>query len=190
MATKKEITKELLGLGVTLKDQHYTHADLTDLLKKAKVRVVDPPESEVQVPENTGPQLSAAVLAEMAAVAAGENMPPESDDQVQGEPAEQNGKEIVGEDGLDKEETGVDAQTPPETEEPTPPETEEPETEEKTTTAKVIWPNGHTICPRCRVDDTEAYSTKGIIQYRKCRRAICRKNFTVRGKKAKSGKNV
>lgn len=53
---------------------------------------------------------------------------------------------------------------------------------------KVIWPAGHTRCPRCGVDDTEAYSTKGVKQSRRCRRAICRKNYQVIGKMAKSGK--
>ena len=164
MATKKDITKELRGLGVTLKDQHYTHADLTDLLKKAKARAVDPPESEVQTTENIAPQLSAEVLAEMAAVAAGDQVT-ETVEPVQPE-----------------------TQDPPETEEKTPTETEtQDETDDKTPPpVKIKWPDGHTICPRCRVNDTEAYSTKGIIQYRKCRRAICRKTYSVEGKRQKN----
>jgi len=38
-------------------------------------------------------------------------------------------------------------------------------------------------CPRCGAMDTVAYSTKGRVQYRRCRRPVCRRNFTVRGEK-------
>lgn len=38
-------------------------------------------------------------------------------------------------------------------------------------------------CPRCGALDTQAYSTKGPTQYRRCRRAICRNGYAVRGKK-------
>lgn len=55
---------------------------------------------------------------------------------------------------------------------------------------KVTWPDGHTRCPRCGADDTEAYSTRKNIQYRRCSRAICRHNYTVRAKKRKSGTKV
>ena len=36
-------------------------------------------------------------------------------------------------------------------------------------------------CPRCQTVDTEAYSTQGNIQYRRCRRAICRHRYHVIG---------
>lgn len=36
-------------------------------------------------------------------------------------------------------------------------------------------------CPRCRGVDTVAYRTDGKIQYRRCRRAICRHRYQVRG---------
>lgn len=35
-------------------------------------------------------------------------------------------------------------------------------------------------CPRCGATDTVAYSVHGNIQYRRCRRAVCRHNFSVR----------
>jgi len=41
-------------------------------------------------------------------------------------------------------------------------------------------------CPRCGATDTEAYSTKGRIQYRRCRRAVCRRNFTVQGEQLRA----
>jgi hypothetical protein len=34
-------------------------------------------------------------------------------------------------------------------------------------------------CPRCHARDTVAVKTAGCIQYRKCRRAICRQDFKV-----------
>lgn len=36
-------------------------------------------------------------------------------------------------------------------------------------------------CPRCGVTDTEATSTQGDTQYRKCRRGTCRKAYSVKG---------
>ena len=36
-------------------------------------------------------------------------------------------------------------------------------------------------CPRCGALDTVAYSTKGRTQYRKCRRSVCRKTFSIQG---------
>lgn len=36
-------------------------------------------------------------------------------------------------------------------------------------------------CPRCRSVDTEAYRTDGKIQYRRCRRAVCRCRYHVIG---------
>lgn len=60
----------------------------------------------------------------------------------------------------------------------------------KKTGKKVTWPDGHTRCPRCGAADTEAYSTRKNIQYRRCSRAICRHKYTVRGKKPKSGTKV
>lgn len=43
-------------------------------------------------------------------------------------------------------------------------------------------------CPRCGSFDTEAYSTQGKIQYRRCRAAICRWRYSVRGVKIKTNK--
>ena len=34
-------------------------------------------------------------------------------------------------------------------------------------------------CPRCGNLNTEAYSTKGKTQYRRCRGSMCRKRYTV-----------
>ena len=36
-------------------------------------------------------------------------------------------------------------------------------------------------CPRCSSDDTERYSSRGRVQYRRCRRPICRHTFKVFG---------
>ena len=36
-------------------------------------------------------------------------------------------------------------------------------------------------CPRCQTIDTEAYSTRDKVQYRRCRRAICRHYYHVIG---------
>lgn len=41
------------------------------------------------------------------------------------------------------------------------------------------------ICPRCGSSQTQAYSTQGQIQYRKCLSPICRHNYSVRGKRIK-----
>ncbi len=38
-------------------------------------------------------------------------------------------------------------------------------------------------CPRCRAIDTVALNTKGRVQYRQCRRAVCRHKYTMFGKK-------
>lgn len=38
-------------------------------------------------------------------------------------------------------------------------------------------------CPRCQAADTRARSTQGDIQYRVCRRAVCRHKFKVVGEK-------
>ncbi len=38
-------------------------------------------------------------------------------------------------------------------------------------------------CPRCRAIDTVALNTKGGVQYRQCRRAVCRHKYTVLGRK-------
>ena len=38
-------------------------------------------------------------------------------------------------------------------------------------------------CPRCGATDTKALSTQRDRQYRECTRAVCRRRFTVLGKK-------
>jgi outer membrane biosynthesis protein TonB len=38
-------------------------------------------------------------------------------------------------------------------------------------------------CPRCKATDTTAYATKGNVQYRRCRRAVCRWLYHVIGTK-------
>jgi len=38
-------------------------------------------------------------------------------------------------------------------------------------------------CPRCGTTDTVATSTQGAVQYRRCRRGICRHKYAVRGAK-------
>lgn len=38
-------------------------------------------------------------------------------------------------------------------------------------------------CPRCGANDTQATSTQGDRQYRRCVRPVCRKTFTIFGKK-------
>ncbi len=38
-------------------------------------------------------------------------------------------------------------------------------------------------CPRCGAIETEAYRTDGKVQYRRCRRAVCRINYQVIGTK-------
>lgn len=48
---------------------------------------------------------------------------------------------------------------------------------------KYIWPENRVVCPRCRGANTEAYSTKGNIQYRRCRQPVCRWNYSVRARK-------
>jgi Zn ribbon nucleic-acid-binding protein len=42
-------------------------------------------------------------------------------------------------------------------------------------------------CPRCKADDNDTFarSTQGGVQYRQCRRAICRHKYTVLGKEIK-----
>jgi hypothetical protein len=44
------------------------------------------------------------------------------------------------------------------------------------------------ICPRCKTTDNYVTSTQGQIQYRKCRRGICRERFSVGGRLAKKTK--
>jgi len=45
---------------------------------------------------------------------------------------------------------------------------------------KYIFPNA-AQCPRCKTYDTEATSTRGNKQYRRCRRAICLWRYCVTG---------
>jgi len=56
---------------------------------------------------------------------------------------------------------------------PEPPEKEKP---------KYSFPT-KSRCPRCQTTDTEATSTQDNIQYRQCKRAICKWKYTVRGVK-------
>lgn len=37
-------------------------------------------------------------------------------------------------------------------------------------------------CPRCGTLDTEARSTQGDIQYRRCKRGVCRHAYSVVGR--------
>lgn len=48
---------------------------------------------------------------------------------------------------------------------------------------KVVYefPGKGRQCPRCKCWDTQARSTQGNVQYRICRRAICRQSYTVIG---------
>lgn len=50
-------------------------------------------------------------------------------------------------------------------------------------TPKWVFSKEDRTCPRCRGSNTEAYSTKGNIQYRRCRSPVCRKRYSVRGQK-------
>ena len=45
-------------------------------------------------------------------------------------------------------------------------------------------------CPRCKTIDTEAYSTNGNIQYRRCRRAVCRHRYSIFGTPVKKKKII
>lgn len=75
------------------------------------------------------------------------------------------------------------------------PETSEvaPENEEKSATAKektesdgprYAFPSV-SCCPRCGANDTQATSTQGNTQYRKCVRGVCRRRYSVMGELVK-----
>jgi hypothetical protein len=51
------------------------------------------------------------------------------------------------------------------------------------TEGKPVWDFAHgRRCPRCQSTDTEARSTQGGVQYRLCRRAVCRHTYSVVGR--------
>lgn len=54
------------------------------------------------------------------------------------------------------------------------------ETVKKVKKVKYAFPSV-SRCPRCGVTDTAATSTQGDTQYRQCRRAVCRKSYSVQG---------
>ncbi len=57
-----------------------------------------------------------------------------------------------------------------------------PKGQTKKTKAVFSFPT-RSRCPRCRAIDTVALNTKGRVQYRQCRRAVCRHKYTMFGKK-------
>lgn len=130
--------------------------------KKNAKKNQKPPAAQAE--KSIEPPLSAEVLAEMAAVEGAGTA--EKDDQGQDKTA-----------AIDEQAGATGGSTASQ---------ELPETEKPTPTAKIIWPDGYTTCPRCLTGDTVAYSTNGKIQYRKCRRGVCRHRFTVRGRRGKS----
>ena len=78
------------------------------------------------------------------------------------------------------------------------PETKEPEVEKKESNELPATSDERqatnwafptkSACPRCKVLDTEATSTQGDRQYRRCRRAVCRHKYSVKGTPVKTGK--